>query len=187
MDIPTLIEKWAEQGETLIPFPSNILTDRRLNDATRSFLAVCGLPESAAPFLDFPIRQDALLTVNQYFHLQGEQLDIYLVIGHNGSGDPICINAASNNEIVYLNHDNSFELVWMNSTVWQFCRSLLAYKIFYVSLLNDTDPNDFSTRRFSDTEFLQVQEEFRQIDEKALDKGTFWQMELEALLWERDH
>lgn len=187
MDIASLIEKWAEQGETLIPFPSNILTDGRINDATRTFLTTCGLPESAAPSLDFPIRQDALLTVNQYFRLQWEEMDDYLVIGHNGSGDPICINAASKNEIVYLNHDNSFEPVWMNSTVWQFCRSLLAYKIFYASLLNLTDPNDFSTRRFSDAEFLRLQDEFRQIDEKALDIDTFWQMELDALLWERDH
>jgi hypothetical protein len=109
------------------------------------------------------------------------------VIGYNGSGDPICIDVQTGKEIVYLNHDRSFERVRMNETIEHFSRSLLAYKLFYTSLLNLTDPDDFSLRKFSDTEFLQLQTEFREIDSKALDMGTFWKMELDALLWERDH
>jgi hypothetical protein len=186
MELTGLTEKWREQGETLITYSAGALTNTHLTEATRTFLTSCGLPESAAPFLEFMAPQETLPTVPQYYRIEWDGLNEYLVIGYNGSGDPICIDVETGNEIVYLNHDRSFERVRINATIEQFSRSLLAYKLFHASLVNLADLDDFSLRKFSDTEFTQLQSEFREIDSKALDIGTFWKMELDGLLWERD-
>jgi len=187
MDLAALNEKWSDQEESFITFPAGALTHPLLTENTRTFLTTYGLSESVAPSLNFAAGPNSLLTVNQYYRIDWEGLDDYLVIGHNGSGDPLCIDLRRDNEIVYLNHDYSFERVWINTTVVQLSRSLLTYKLFNTSLLNLTDPNDFSMRKFSDAEFSLLQADFQHIDLRALDAGTFWQMELDALVWERDH
>jgi hypothetical protein len=187
MDIPLLVQKLTEHGEAPVSFSQKIMADNRVKDTTRTFLTTCGLPQSAAPGLSFGVNQDTLLTVNQRLRLNWADLDDYLVIGSNGSGDPICISIASGDQIVCLNHDNLFEPVFMNSSVWQLCEILLRYRIFYKSLLNPVDQSDFSVRKFSDNEFTQLQVELRQIDEMAMETEAFWQMEISALLWERDH
>ena len=43
----------------------------------------------------------------------------YRAIGSDGSGNPIAINEAACGEVVYLDHDNRFEHVFMNSSVGQ--------------------------------------------------------------------
>jgi hypothetical protein len=187
MDLTALTEKWAAQGEELHPFPMMSVTHPQLSEATRTYLVTVGLPEQAAPSLDFPIHPVMLQTPNQYFRIAWEGLDKYLVIGHNGSGDPVCIDLATGNEIVYLNHDNSFERIFINTTIEQFSHSLLLYKLFYASLINATDPNDFSIRKFTDGELNDLQTDLLHIDAKALDPASFWKMELDALVWERDH
>jgi hypothetical protein len=157
MDILNLSEKWKEQGDALFKFPAQIQTDTRLTETTRGFLTTVGLPKSAAPSVNFGISENRLLNVNQHYGMKSGKLDNFLVIGHNGSGDPICIDVASGDEITYLNHDNSFQQIWINSSAWQLSHSLLVYKIFYTSLINLVDVNDFSLRKFADTEFAELQ------------------------------
>jgi hypothetical protein len=187
MDLSDLIKQWNVEGEPLQPFPSAALTHPRLSDETRTFLSAAGLPEQAAPFLSFLRSPATLQTPNQYFRISVKGLDDYLVIGHNGSGDPVCIDLASGDAIVCLNHDNTFERSFINSSARQLTHCLLLYKAFYASLVNHADCNDFSTRKFSDGELTDLRSAFAAVDADALDPGTFWEMELDALVWERDN
>ena len=187
MDLTTLIEKWTSEGDKLHPFPATALTHTHLSEATRTYLSAAGLPKQAAPSLEFLIDPAILQTPNQYFRISWEGLDDYLAIGHNCSGDPICIDLTSGNEIVYLNHDNSFERIFMNTTVEQLSRCLLLYKLFYTSLINATDPDDFSIRKFTDEELNNLRNSFEDFDAKALEPASFWETELDTLVWERDH
>ncbi len=75
----------------------------------------------------------------------------------------------------------------MNTTVEQLSHCLLLYKLFYTSLINATDPDDFSIRKFTNEELNKLRKGFEDIDVKALDPASFWDAELDALVWERDH
>ena len=187
MDISDLKKQWITQGERLHPFPATALAHPKLSDETRTFLSAAGLPGDAAPFLSFLKSPASLQTPNQYFRIRLKGLDDYLVIGHNGSGDPVCIDLSSRDTIVYLNHDNAFERIFINSSAPQLSHCLLLYRSFIASLVNPADPDDFSSRKFSDTEFSHLRHSFTTVDKRALDPGAFWETELEALVWERDH
>lgn len=186
MDLSQLTEKWAVQGEKLYPFPATVLTHPQLSVSTVTYLSLAGLPREAAPSLGFLVDLNPLKTPNQYFRIAWEGLDNYLVIGTNGSGDPVCVDLKTGNEIIYLNHDHSFERIFINTTVEQFSHCLLGYKLFYDSLTNRTDPDDCSFRKFTDDELDRLRNNFENIDPQALSIGSFWEMELNALAWERD-
>lgn len=187
MDASELIKQWIDHGEKLRPFPATALTNKRLSDEIRVFLSTAGLPGDAAPSLSFLNSPTSLQTSNQYFRISLKGLDDFLVIGHNGSGDPICIDLTNGQTIVYLNHDNAFERIFINGSVQQLIHCLLIYKLFSTSLVNYADPDDFSMRKFSNAEYSELRNFFAAVDADALDPGTFWETELDALVWERDH
>jgi hypothetical protein len=109
------------------------------------------------------------------------------MIGNNGSGDPVCINLNNKNEIVYLNHDNDFEKVFINRSVHQLAECIIKYKDFNSSLNPRFQNNILIKRKFSDNEFSRICDEFRQIDNQSLLNNSCWKAELDYLLWERDY
>jgi hypothetical protein len=90
------------------------------------WLVRVGLPRSAAPCLSFGGKDEVNIpTLNELWRVEGGSQ--YRILGSNGSGDPVAIDTATAGEIVYLNHDNHFERVFINSSVTQLAESLLAY------------------------------------------------------------
>jgi hypothetical protein len=71
MKMDKLNEKSRQLGESLIAYSAGSLTDTRLTEATRTFLTSCGLPKSAAPFLEFRAPQETLPTVPSTTALTG--------------------------------------------------------------------------------------------------------------------
>jgi hypothetical protein len=187
MDIDAYKKYWSDKGDSLLTYSPSHVDQGKVDSNTFSFLISWGLPSQAAPFLSFDfIQDDILLTPNQGFKIDFEGLDNYLMFGANGSGDPICIDTVQRNEIVYLNHDNYFERVFINRSILQFGFCIIKYDEFFTSLINPS-PNDFSRIKFSDEEFLQLKQEFLKIDDTCLVDSSFWSTELEGLLWERDN
>jgi hypothetical protein len=130
---------------------------------------------------------EALSTPNQVLGIVFEELKDYLMIGSNSSGDPICIDLEINNEVVYLNHDNYFERIFMNSSISQLLQSIIKYESFWASLNPRFENNVFFKRKFSDEEFNQLKQDFLMIDNRCLDDNSCWLEELQVLLWERDN
>jgi hypothetical protein len=155
MDIHQIKKYWSDTGEELYTYKSSQLDNPRLSDTTIDFLVNCGLPDSCAPMLSFDDCDNATIpTPNQVFNIDIDELNDYLMIGSNGSGDPICIDLNNENEIVYLNHDNDFERVYMNSSVHQLTECVIRYRNFYASLDPRFENNIFIRRKFSNEEFL---------------------------------
>jgi hypothetical protein len=115
-----------------------------------------------------------------------QELDEFLTFGSNSCGDPICIDLSNGEQIVYLNHDNGFESIFINTDIRKFAFSLAAYHDFFNSLLSP-EIDDLSHRKFTDEEFEVVKTNFLAIDIEALRDNSFWVGELEALLWERNN
>jgi len=126
-------ERW-ERSEELIdwrlnPFPAESLLGVSLPPDVKTFLTEAGLPDEAAPFLNFkPPKTGNLIRVSDMWRLP-QEFKHYRVIGSNGSGDPVCIDE-ENGEIVYLNHDNEFQRVLMASSIFKLSECLLAVRDF---------------------------------------------------------
>src|SRR5689334_2776241 len=125
MTIQQIKNYWIEDGQELHNYKPSQLANPRLSASNISFLVNCGLPASCAPFLSFDDCQAATIpTPNDVFTINMEELDDYLWIGSNGYGDPVCIDLNHDNEVVYLNHDNDFDRVFINTNLETLARSL---------------------------------------------------------------
>ena len=187
MDIESYKKYWSNSGETLHTYSPTKVDRSKVDNETFVFLTTCGLPSDAAPFLSFSeLQEDKLFTPNQVFGIDFEGLDNYLMFGSNGSGDPVCIDTVRQNEIVNLNHDKYFERIFINGSISQFALCLAQYRDFILSLV-DMASGDFSRRKFSDEEYMQLKTSFLNIDKTSLTDNSFWTVELEGLLWERNN
>jgi hypothetical protein len=188
MDIHQIKKYWADTDEEVYTYKPSQLDNTRLLKTTIYFLINCGLPDSCAPGLSFDECTGITIpTPNQVFNIEIDELNDYLMIGSNGSGDPVCIDLNNDNEIVYLNHDNYFEKVYMNASVHQLTECIIRYSGFYASLDPRFENNTFIKRKFSDEEFIRVCEDFKTIDGKCLLDNNCWKAELDYLLWEREN
>jgi hypothetical protein len=121
-------DRWTAEGGELVLFAPSALADVRMPAEGRAFLLNVGLPRSAAPYLDFRSPSGSPLpTASEMWQLP-DGFSHYRVIGSNGSGDPICIDEDEDGAIVYLNHDNEFARVFINSSVPQLAECLLAFR-----------------------------------------------------------
>ncbi|MCG2614730.1 hypothetical protein LZZ85_10580 [Terrimonas sp. NA20] len=188
MDIYQISQYWTDHEEELCKFDSLQLKDPRLLRSTIDFLINCGLPRNCAPGLSFETYNDvAVPTSNTVFNIDIDGLDSYFMIGSNGCGDPVCVDLDHDNEIVYLNHDNYFDRIFINSSIHQLAECIIRYRNFYLSLDSRFENNIFAKRKFSDDEFYKVSGDFKTIDAKCLEEDACWKSELEYLVWERDN
>ncbi len=187
MNFIQLIKYWQDKSEQLYRYSIASIDKKNLTNDTIEFLTICGLPLSAAPFLSFEeIQEDKLMTPTQVFKIKFEGLENYLVFGYNGSGDTVCIDTKDNDAIVYLNHDNYFERVYINKSILQFALCLTKYKDFMTSIV-DISSTGMERRKFNNSEYIQLKNELATIDNSCLNDKTFWKIELGCLLEERDN
>lgn len=187
MDLNTYKTYWRENHERLQVVDFLQIDELNINKNTLTFLTTWGLPSSAAPFLSFSeLSEYEILPVNTFFNLDWPELDSFLVIGTNDSRDPICIDKNVEEEIVYINHDNDFERIYINQDIYKFAGSLIRYHQF-ISLLIDDSSLNYERKKFTNESFEELKSDFLKIDSTSLDEDTFWSSELNALLWERDH
>lgn len=161
------VRNWNTQNEreVLLRFPPESLADVKIPADARSFLLEVGLPKSAAPFLNFEVPQNgSLTTVSQELKLP-ETYSHFRVIGFNGSGDPICLDEDASGAAVYLNHDNHFKRVLMNSSILHLARSLLVFRsCVQKALIGESE--------------AWCLEELKKIDEITWQQSNFWREEV---------
>jgi len=169
---------WMDQDTKLSSYKPFQLSNSRLLKSTIDFLVDCGLPDSCAPCLSFDeCYFMEIPTPNQVFDIDIAELNDYLWIGSNGSGDPVCIDLLNNNEIVYLNHDNDFERVFMNSNVITLSKCLMVYSNF-IEKINATNVSNWLDRNYSDEVVEQLKQELSEVDPRCIEENTMWSMEL---------
>ncbi len=151
-----------------------------LTAESRDFLVNTGLPVSAAPYLDFDLNsRRAFLPVHLVWeHCLGSEYGHFRIIGNTGWGDPICIDETCPSRIIYLNHDDEFKMVFVNSSVPQLAHCLLIYREFVQKVRQAGGEDAFLKGSFPKEPWEWVCEQFRQVDDPALDEGAFWANEL---------
>lgn len=148
-------------------FPAERIAELRMTDHDKTFLAEAGLPEDAAPFLSFlyepGIVLESLLTIDSSL---GSEYEKYIILGNNGSGDPICIRQPEG-IIVVLNHDNHMQEIFINSSISQFAESLCLFQ----ESINSGFKLDFIA-------------ELKRLDARALNEPAMWPEEYRLIQME---
>jgi hypothetical protein len=187
MNTQSYLNYWKESGEKLYTYSPALFEKSTLDEETISFLTTCGFPSDTAPALSFiEVQEDKLYTPNEAFKIDFAELGDFLMFGTNGSGDPVCIDTTEKNIVVYLNHDNYFERVFINRSVPQFAFCLTKYRQFIYSLIEKSS-GEYIRRKFSDKEFEDLKKGLLQVDPICMNEESFWHDELKGLLWERDN
>jgi hypothetical protein len=137
-------------------FPPEQVGNLRISDADKRLLIECGLPADASPFLSFGLTANrVLMPLAEFPHS--------VAIGHNGSGDMICIDQSTGGAIVYYNHDNHMQRVFMNSSLMQFAECLCLFAEF----MQTKDSTSFTRKVFA-------------VDPAALAPQAFWPNEVQC-------
>ncbi len=93
-----------------VQFPAALVEPLPIPEQDKVLLVEIGLPNSAAPFINFGEHGGQLLR-------PVEDESLTAVIGFNGYGDFIVLNLEAAGEVVELNHDNKNKPTVMNSGV----------------------------------------------------------------------
>ncbi len=133
---------------------------------------MCGLPESAPPFLSFVTRS----TEQPIMTIGAEQ---FVVIGSNGSGDPIVLNVAG--EVFYLNHDNDFAKHYINKDVQTQAATLLIYRSLIRRAQEQCGPDAWLDGEVPKEMTAAFVDKLANIDPRALEMGSMWFEEVDSL------
>jgi len=175
-------EKWGPDGDPCIVLSQERLQKVNLKASTAEFLAVAGLPQSAAPFLSFSEVNEASspfgLKLTAVFHHLGREYERFIVLGFDGSGNPIAIDTANDDQVVWLDHEENFRHAYMNSSIGALATFLLGYRDFVQDLLKAKGEDAFLNGEYGDHELVELRQQLELVDSRAFDSGTFWSQEL---------
>src|SRR5262245_42574826 len=108
--------RWGDDNP-LITFPGNAVLGVNLAAGDAEFLIQGGLPETAAPVLDFePPGPRGWPTVADAWRLP-EKFARYRALGRTDRGDPLAVDESDGGAVVCLEHGDSFASVPVNASV----------------------------------------------------------------------
>lgn len=172
-------ERWQEGDELAdpcLPFEEEALEGLELDAQTRSFLLRVGLPESAAPFMDFDAEREGE-ALAELSVLTGREEDAGLrVLGMHGDGEEdqfICLDERHGCRIVLSNPEKKGEPVLMNSGVPELLECLMAYR----DLLGERTEAEEEEPPLPERLKARAAKMFKAKDPKAFQPGTFWYVE----------
>lgn len=144
------------------------------------FLLEAGLPRSAAPGLSFADVARDCPSVEQVWDINDFPPGRFRVIGSDDTGDPICLDASSDDRVVRLMHDCGWseqQPMLVNSGVAQLAACLLEYRDF-VQTRGAADPWAHLDRRYPAEAVDELRDRLASLDHAVSFAGSFWDCEL---------
>jgi hypothetical protein len=184
-------QQWDVGGEPTVPVDGTKLSSLGLTLASIDFLISAGLPDSAAPFLSFADTGAKstyyCVPLTKLYTFLSSEYDRFVSIGFDGAGNPLVIDTDENDCITWLDHEDDFAASYVNSSLGSLAVYLLAYRDFVQALIASKGDEAFLNGDFTDDEVEALRTKLKEQDGRALEEGTFWNMELQTLLANREH
>jgi SUKH-4 immunity protein len=144
----------------------------------RAFLLQAGLPNSAAPFLNFDLPLKRIYEVwghsFEYTVDEKETLEPYCVIGSDGSGSPIATDTLNQGRVVHLDHDDGFSTVTlMNSSIPQLAAFLLLTRNMIQTAHAELSA-EVRHEGIPDAYIVAVLQAMALVDAAAMQDGCYW-------------
>lgn len=180
------IHQWESQEldglSKLVVYPAGALAGLSIPPDSIEFLTVAGLPDSAAPCLGFgSIGPDWLPSVAETWR-QPRHFSRFRIIGSNGSGDPICIDLLAGAAVVYLNHDDAFDRIFMNTSAAHLAEFLLAFRSLVHESNTRIGDEAFFDGNIPEDVLRQCIKKMNSADPPAMSEGCFWHDEIQPML-----
>ena len=172
-------ELWGDDPEPLVPVSPESLEDLGLPLDAAEFFIEAGLPRSVAPFLGFDLGASNLVPVSGRWSL-GPEFDDHILIGSNGSGDPICL-VRPTGRIVYLNHDDGFGETLINTSISRFAGCALVFRDLAAATMAANGEDAFIDNDIPPSVLAQAKTTMLGIDPDAFAPGAFWSREFEEM------
>ena len=177
--------KWRSIGEEHIIADQSNQTKFNLGSAAMDFLFISGMPSEFQDLNFDYLKEKSIQTVNEKWNLENSNFDKYLAIGFNGSGDPVTINQ-NNQELAYLNHDNEFQEIFINSNMKKFAQCVLRIQEF-MNQITKLTPESFFETEFTDESYNNLLTDLKRIDKKLFGVNPgHWFVTLDSIKWERE-
>ena len=161
----------SDEPSTLVRFAPEAVSQLSLSEDSKRLLADVGIPEAAAPFLDFGGRTAYTLPPVDEVWKAGDSRQ--RIIGSNGYGDPICIHEETG-IVSFLLHDDEMKDQFMNSSLLQLVYTLLAFRRVVQRTNKEAGPGAYLEGRIP----LEVADEFIKaidvVDPEAMKPDRFW-------------
>lgn len=172
------LDKWDEEIYGRVDYDAEVINSYSLPQATKNFLIEAGLPESAPPFLTFESSATGggVRLIEKYDSAE-TSYSKYIYVGFNGNGHPICIHE-ENGEVIYLDHDNDHQEIFINSSIPQLAESLLAYVDFIAKIKAVNGRSAFLEKKATQELLDWIAARLEEIDSESLTQGSFWDEEL---------
>lgn len=191
MDINAFQTAWTEEDDNLQPILTQTLNKFTLTREAYDFLNICGLPEAAAPFLNFNSDYhpndlySSMGLLTEWFDFLEPEYNKYVVVGSDGSGNLIALNTSEGCMVEWLDHEDYFTARFMNTSVSQLADCLLHYRNFVNTVNKSKESDEWFDTKFTDEQFNTLYHNVEQIDPNAVKDG-FWKEELDLLLADRE-
>ncbi len=181
---------WTVNGDSTSQLTNILIRNLNLNKSTISFLETSGLPKEASPYLTFVKETnnsfESIGVLTDKYDFLDTEFEKYIVIGSDGNGNNIVINSIKNDQIECLDIENSFASIFMNSSINELAKSLIAYREFTETILNANGEDALLESNFSDKQFETLKKDLINADSRAIEENSFWKMELDSLLENRE-
>lgn len=179
---------WNEAESQLSPISPDRLSRFPISPKTANFLTITGLPKYGPGYLSFAEDSDdkvygVIKLIEQYdFFGEEAKYDKYIVIGSCRDGDAIAIDTSDADTIWELDHEDSFNAQFFNSSIESLAHFLIIYQQFEALVVAENGLDRFNSRNFTDVHFDKLRNKMLEIDERALTERGFWKEELEIIL-----
>jgi len=172
----------------IFPLDLKKLSSFSLKPQTIDFLKI-GLPKHVAPYISFKTGDklsNSIETLNRIYDIQDE-FEKYVVIGADGSGNPIAINTTNNDTVEWLDHEDYFSSSYFNSSIETMLSFFMIYEDFLKTILLENGEDAVLNSNFTDEQFIDMKNKMLLVDAKAVNELGFWNEELETELANREY
>tara|TARA_R110001592_G_scaffold242603_3_gene503262 strand:+ start:1889 stop:2464 length:576 start_codon:yes stop_codon:yes gene_type:complete len=177
-----LIQVWNE--DELIRISESTLDKIPFSELTKAFLNQ-GFIEVFCD-LSFDYLKGEIQLVSDIWDLNHEEYKDVYAIGFNGSGDPVCIDVLDNEKLIYLNHDNDFEEVYINKNIERFLEMAVRVSHFDKTKTKVFENSQW-THDFTDENFDKLKNDLKFIDPLVFEiEPSFWKYHIDNELWFRE-
>jgi len=172
----------------IFPLDLEKLSSFSLKPQTIDFLKI-GLPKHLAPYISFKTGykpSNSIETLNRIYDIHDE-FEKYVVIGADGSGNPIAINTANDDSVEWLDHEDYFAGTYFNASIEAMLQFFLIYEDFLETIRKENGEDAAINSNFTDEQFMDMKNKMLFVDAKAVHEPGFWKEELEMELANREY
>lgn len=172
-------KRWNPKLYSFVQYEEDKLKNLDIPVTCKHFLLKAGLPESAAPFLNFePTKKGSLRNLKEKYNFDASyEKNIYL--GFTGEGHILSMKEPSG-MVVCIDHE-TMEEVYVNQSIPQLAECILEYSEFIKRVKEVNGKHAYLNRECNKEDLEVMIGKFTAIDKDCLNHNTFWSEELESL------